>query len=47
MERNYYLKIKALAIAIDRLLADDVDENMEDVIILSGILVCMLKEFEK
>lgn len=46
MERNRFLKVKALAIAIDKLLAEGANEDVEQAMILSEILVAMLKEEE-
>ena len=44
MERDRFLKVKALAIAIDKLLAEGIEEDIEQAMILSEILVTMLKE---
>lgn len=47
MNRDSFLKIKALAIAIDKLLSEAIDEDVEQAIILSEILVATIKEEEK
>lgn len=47
MNRDCFLKIKALAIAIDKLLSEAIDEDVEQAIILSEILVATIKEEEK